>query len=258
MTNPPKTADVAKVEQIDRIAAWHYANFGHANDSQERERWHAGYYDAEPVGHPIRAFARHRHQALSPARGEGEAASRQRMEGLFGNLERRLQRAIECSEIGSGAEKYLERAIGGLPELKAAALSEQPRPSAPEEVAGHREALEIERDSWKATAASEAARANEQQAALRVKTEYATGLYRQLHAAKFEAQESRHTIERLQAALSPAASVSAEGVERLREALGKHVVFNAYSRADPLAIRLQFANEADRLAAANAIDEAVI
>lgn len=45
-------------------------------------------------------------------------------------------------------------------------------------------------------------------------------------------------------------------VERgLVEALGSAVVFSAYRASDPLAIRFEFANEDDRLAAANEVDK---
>jgi len=45
-------------------------------------------------------------------------------------------------------------------------------------------------------------------------------------------------------------------LEALAVALGKSVVFNAYNASDPLALRLEFETEEDRLAAANAIDQA--
>lgn len=45
--------------------------------------------------------------------------------------------------------------------------------------------------------------------------------------------------------------------EGLREALGRSVVFNAYSADDPLALRFEFETEEDRLAAANAVDAAL-
>lgn len=50
---------------------------------------------------------------------------------------------------------------------------------------------------------------------------------------------------------------SPQGVEGLREALARHVRFTAYQSTDPLAIRLEFANDDDRVAAANAIDAAL-
>lgn len=42
----------------------------------------------------------------------------------------------------------------------------------------------------------------------------------------------------------------------LAKALGRCILFNAYRVADPLAIRFEFANDEDRLAAANAVDGA--
>jgi len=69
--------DKIEVTQSDREAAWHYADFGHLHDRQERERWFAGYYDNQPVGYPIHAFARHAHAArLEGARAALEAAAK--------------------------------------------------------------------------------------------------------------------------------------------------------------------------------------
>ena len=67
-----------------------------------------------------------------------------------------------------------------------------------------------------------------------------------------------------QGSLQPSASVPTEQAEKpvvgdleaLAVALGKSVVFNAYNASDPLALRLEFETEEDRLAAANAIDQA--
>jgi len=70
--------DKIEVTQSDREAAWHYADFGHLHDRQERERWFAGYYDNQPVGYPIHAFARHAHAArIEGARAAIEAAAYQ-------------------------------------------------------------------------------------------------------------------------------------------------------------------------------------
>lgn len=69
----PSPIELAIIEQVDRIAAWNYANFGHAPDSQERERWHSGYYDDQPVGAPIRSFAAHRCKALAAKRVEARS-----------------------------------------------------------------------------------------------------------------------------------------------------------------------------------------
>ncbi len=62
----------------------------------------------------------------------------------------------------------------------------------------------------------------------------------------------------LRAALAALASPPVSEREReLEGALAKAVVFNAYRAEDPLAIRIEFMTEEDRLAAANAIDKAL-
>lgn len=72
----------------------------------------------------------------------------------------------------------------------------------------------------------------------------------QLTMSQQQATDKTHDVQPLYALAQP----GSDGA--LREALGKAVVFNAYSAADPLAIRLEFETERDRLDAANAIDAA--
>jgi hypothetical protein len=55
-----------KIEQVDREAAWHYADFHCLPDIQMSDRWFSGYYDNLDQGHAIRAFARHRLSTRTP------------------------------------------------------------------------------------------------------------------------------------------------------------------------------------------------
>lgn len=66
-------------------------------------------------------------------------------------------------------------------------------------------------------------------------------------------EAATHIAEHLTVANATPSAVG--GVDRMREALGRAIVFSAYRASDPLAIRFEFATDDDRVAAADAIDQ---
>lgn len=92
-----------KIEQVDREAAWHYADFHCLPDIQMSDRWFSGYYDNLDQGHAIRAFARHRLSTRTPPA----------LDGLAQPLRSALRFAASHSRITSAQEQAILTALSG-------------------------------------------------------------------------------------------------------------------------------------------------